>query len=160
MDLKDHFSRDAIKDIESVFLISKSNCAFVNYKTESSCAAAMSRFHDSRFQGVRLVCRLRRGSASAASATQPSPIVAPSPTTAAQLANESNVEGAAVDESAIVDQVLPSTAEPMEKVKEKFFVVKSLTIEDLERSLQTGVWATQAHNEEALNQAYKVSGCL
>src|SRR6201996_5238392 len=64
IDLKDHFAREATEDIESVFLISKSNCAFVNYKTEASCAAAMTRFHDSRFQGVRLVCRLRRGSAS------------------------------------------------------------------------------------------------
>ncbi|RMD44354.1 hypothetical protein DV735_g819, partial [Chaetothyriales sp. CBS 134920] len=71
MDLKDHFSSEATDDIESVFLISKSNCAFVNYKTEASCTAAMVRFHDSRFQGV----------------------------------------------------------------KEKFFVVKSLTIEDLERSV-------------------------
>ena len=44
--LKDHFSRDATKDIESLFLISKSNCAFVNYRTEASCTAAMHRFHD------------------------------------------------------------------------------------------------------------------
>ena len=40
----DHFARDATTDIESLFLISKSNCAFVNYKTELVCAAAMSRF--------------------------------------------------------------------------------------------------------------------
>src|ERR1700759_3915489 len=79
MDLKDHFARDATNDIESVFLISKSNCAFVNYKTESSCAAAMNRFHDSRFQGVRLVCRLRRGSASPSTSSQTAPNVA-SPT--------------------------------------------------------------------------------
>src|SRR6201995_1720797 len=66
IDLKDHFARDATDDIESVFLISKSNCAFVNYRTEAACAAAMTRFHDSRFQGVRLVCRLRRTTASPA----------------------------------------------------------------------------------------------
>src|ERR1700759_1167771 len=89
IDLKDHFARNATNDIESVFLISKSNCAFVNYKTETSCAAAMSRFHDSRFQGVRLVCRLRRGSASAASATQPSSVINPSSSTAAQASGES-----------------------------------------------------------------------
>ena len=55
-----------------------------------------------------------------------------------------------MDETATLD------AAPIEKVKEKFFVVKSLTIEDLERSVQTGVWATQAHNETALNKAYQV----
>ena len=32
IDLKDHFSREATRDIESLFLISKSNCAFVNYR--------------------------------------------------------------------------------------------------------------------------------
>lgn len=43
-----------------------------------------------------------------------------------------------------------------EKVKEKFFIVKSLTIEDLELSARNGTWATQAHNEAALNLAYQV----
>lgn len=50
-----------------------------------------------------------------------------------------------------------SEAEVVEKVKEKFFVVKSLTVDDLERSVHSGVWATQAHNEAALNKAFEVS---
>ncbi|KFX92393.1 hypothetical protein V490_05411, partial [Pseudogymnoascus sp. VKM F-3557] len=51
VDLKDHFAQDATEDILSVFLMSKSSCAFVNYKTEEACAAAMARFHDSRLKG-------------------------------------------------------------------------------------------------------------
>jgi len=43
----------------------------------------------------------------------------------------------------------------MPKVKEKFFIVKSLTVEDLELSVRNGIWATQAHNETALNKAYE-----
>jgi hypothetical protein len=43
------------------------------------------------------------------------------------------------------------------KVPEKFFIVKSLTLQDLEQSVRTGIWATQAHNEEILNKAYRVS---
>jgi hypothetical protein len=35
--------------------------------------------------------------------------------------------------------------------------VKSLTVEDLELSVRNGIWATQSHNEEALNKAYQVS---
>jgi hypothetical protein len=35
-------------------------------------------------------------------------------------------------------------------------VVKSLTLEDLELSVKNGIWATQAHNEAALNKAYEV----
>jgi hypothetical protein len=150
MDLKDHFSRDATNDIESVFLISKSNCAFVNYKTEESCQAAMSRFHDSRFQNVRLVCRLRRGSSSSSAPTTPQVTHPP----------ESAVESAIADAVKPVDS--PNmTAQPLQspmKVKEKYFVVKSLTTEDLERSVHSGVWATQAHNEAALSTAYDVSG--
>ncbi|KAF3919374.1 hypothetical protein ABW21_db0205584 [Orbilia brochopaga] len=76
--LKDYF---ATEQIESVFLISKSNCAFVNYKTEAACNDAMRKFHDSRFQG-------------------------------------------------------------------------SLTLEDLDTSVSNGIWATQTHNEPALNEAF------
>ncbi|KIW98681.1 uncharacterized protein Z519_00342 [Cladophialophora bantiana CBS 173.52] len=151
IDLKDHFSRDATDDIESVFLISKSNCAFVNYKTEASCAAAMARFHDSRFQGVRLVCRLRRGSSSTATPTQG---VAQQPTAPTDAGNE--VDGVG-KEAAVVDETIPAEPEPIDKVKERFFVVKSLTVEDLERSVVSGIWATQAHNEAALNNAYQTS---
>lgn len=135
-----------------MFLISKSNCAFVNYKTEAGCAAAMTRFHDSRFQGVRLVCRLRRGSTSTATPTQ----------TLAQQAADSTEEIDGQEEATgsqafAVDGTVTAEPEPVEKVKEKFFVVKSLTVEDLERSVASGIWATQAHNEAALNNAYQVS---
>ena len=40
--------------------------------------------------------------------------------------------------------------------KERYFVLKSLTVEDLEQSVRTKVWATQSHNEETLNNAFKV----
>ena len=150
IDLKDHFSRDATDEIESVFLISKSNCAFVNYKTEASCAAAMSRFHDSRFQGVRLVCRLRRGS---------TPSSANPPAGSA----ESRVLEPKRSTSHLVDVGDSSTGEEAgepreteEKVPEKYFIVKSLTVEDLELSARNGTWATQAHNEVTLNKAYQV----
>ncbi|CAK7210799.1 hypothetical protein SCUCBS95973_000911 [Sporothrix curviconia] len=38
---------------------------------------------------------------------------------------------------------------------EKYFILKSLTLEDLELSVRTGLWATQSHNEKTLNEAYK-----
>ncbi|KAK5154968.1 hypothetical protein LTR04_005900 [Oleoguttula sp. CCFEE 6159] len=157
LDLKDHFSRDATKDIESLFLISKSNCAFVNYRTESACTAAMSRFHDSRFHGVRLVCRLRRGSAP--------PLTAPGSTS--RTASAPSIDQPRSSSGTMQEEQLPlptaeMTREPLEaeappsvKVAEKFFVVKSLTLQDLETSVRTGTWATQAHNEEILNRGYE-----
>ena len=49
-------------------------------------------------------------------------------------------------------------AEPSSPVKssERYFIVKSLTLQDLEQSVRSGVWATQSHNENTLNEAYEV----
>lgn len=161
-DLKEHFSRDATKDIESVFLISKSNCAFVNYKNETACAAAMTRFHDSRFQGVRLVCRLRRGSAATSSGTPVGPSSGPSPSegveTRTSITGETTQEVA--EPETLADSIADEELQPEAKVKEKFFVVKSLTVEDLDMSVRNGIWATQTHNEAALNKAYEVRNPL
>lgn len=48
------------------------------------------------------------------------------------------------------------TGEPTAKVTDKYFVLKSLTVEDMELSVRNSIWATQSHNEDALNQAYEV----
>ena len=168
--LKDHFSRNATNDIESLFLISKSNCAFVNYKTESACQAAMNRFHDSRFHGVRLVCRLRRGSSASSQSLTPrvdsfdrsadnsandnlpdDPIRPSSRALANPLAE--SIESATVEP----DDIPPASAVPGERVPERFFIVKSLTMQDLEASVRDGIWATQSHNEQGLNKAFEVS---
>ncbi|KAK5011471.1 hypothetical protein LTR28_002155, partial [Elasticomyces elasticus] len=158
LELKDHFSKDATKDIESLFLISKSNCAFVNYRTEAACTAAMTRFHDSRFHGVRLVCRLRRGSMASAVAASGASV----PLALATL------EGSLEDDTALPDDIdeeestqeqesaAPETQpEEQLRVSERYFIVKSLTIQDLDASVRNGVWATQSHNEDTLNSAYK-----
>ena len=152
-DLKDHFSREATKDIESVFLISKSNCAFVNYRTEAACAAAMTRFHDSRFQGVRLVCRLRRTTAS------PTPGVPTGPAALSPSSPQSQTAADAISQNRESSNKAEETtrAEGGAKTNDKYFIVKSLTVEDLELSARNGIWATQAHNEAGLNKAYEVS---
>lgn len=124
----------------------------------------MNRFHDSRFHGTRLVCRLRRGSASTTtSSTTPAAEVPPTAGNAPE-----SVDGRADDE--ISDPVIvggtpqaPSKADQQKaspsqpaavKVPEKFFIVKSLTLQDLEASVRNGIWATQSHNEANLNKAY------
>ena len=153
-DLKDHFSRDATNDIESVFLISKSNCAFVNYRSEAACAAAMTRFHDSRFQGIRLVCRLRRSSQAPSPGVPTGPAALSPSTVQTQSATEAIAQNRRVSSQA---EEAASQVEGSKKVSDKYFVVKSLTVEDLELSVRNGIWTTQAHNEEALNKAFEVS---
>jgi hypothetical protein len=162
MALKDHFSREATKDIESLFLISKSNCAFVNYRSEASCTAAMHRFHDSRFNGVRLVCRLRRSSAPASGVpTGPSAMVGSQQVNASSpITPKTDIEPAdnLQDEIPESSPHKDSEDEPRSSTgSSKYFIVKSLTLQDLELSVRNGIWATQSHNEDVLNKAFRVS---
>jgi hypothetical protein len=143
--------------LESLFLISKSNCAFANFKDEDLCSAAQLKVHDSKFQTVRLVSRLRRSLSGAGAGvsipTGPAALSPPSNSSVSQkpwLGSDNrpkediDIANEGLD---IVDEV---------RSKDKFFIVKSLTVEDLELSVRNGIWATQAHNEEALNKAYQV----
>lgn len=157
-DLKDHFSKEATKAIESVFLISKSNCAFVNYRTEAACAAAMARFHDSRFQGVRLVCRLRRTTPTASPGVPTGPAALLPAAVQSQTAFEAIAQNREISSRA---EELAQADSPdgtgTSKAVDKYFVLKSLTVEDMELSVRNSIWATQAHNEDALNKAFEVS---
>ncbi|KAJ4300988.1 hypothetical protein N0V90_003077 [Kalmusia sp. IMI 367209] len=157
--LKDHFSRDATKDIESLFLISKSNCAFVNYRTEASCTAAMHRFHDSRFNGVRLVCRLRRSSAPASGVpTGPSAMVgSQAGSTSPPMSPREAVEDGEQTENEAPARKSGEDIRASSAASDKYFIVKSLTLQDLELSVRNGIWATQSHNEETLNKAFETA---
>ncbi|KAI1639905.1 YT521-B-like domain-containing protein [Biscogniauxia mediterranea] len=160
MNLVHHVCKEAA-GLESLFLISKSNCAFANFKDEQSCIAAQQKLHDSKFQTVRLVSRLRKstvegatgqtaptGPAAASPSGQtgpPDPIRSPQAPATETPAPTSDVQNEIRNK--------PMTEPPTQK--DKFFILKSLTVEDLELSVRNGVWATQSHNEETLNNAFK-----
>ncbi|KAG0636980.1 hypothetical protein HOY80DRAFT_1010966 [Tuber brumale] len=155
VDLKEYFSKDARGDIESVFLISKSNCAFVNYRTEEACSEAMARFHDSR---------LRRNSAPSAAGGAVAPT--PSPDPSAQPVHDAQDSG---DEAPGVGEIEVDGADGVKSPpvgprvtartvgKDRIFIVKSLTVEDLDLSVRNRIWATQSHNESTLNQAFETA---
>ena len=158
--LKEHFSEAATTTIQSVFWISKSKSAFVNYSTSEALSNAMNRFHNSRFQGVRLVCRIRR-------ADMPVPI--PTPTITTIQPEDDNKRGPpSAFEDPLRDHSKGNLSEspspgalsskaPLENdAKKRFFVMKSLAQEDVESSVRTGHWVTQEHNESALNKAFAV----
>ena len=153
IELKDYFSREATNEIESVFLISKSNCAFVNYRTEETCAAAMARFHDTRFKGVRLVCRLRRTTKTAVGTADPIQASVEPPTTDLVPSQDEGTE----TKQDLARDTDETRKESDGETKDRFFILKSLTMEDLESSVRNGIWATQKHNEVVLNEAYTVS---
>lgn len=151
--------------LESLFLIAKSNCAFANFKDEASCINAQLKLHESRFQSVRLVSRLRRneveGTAGLSAPTGPASSATNSPRPINQT--KSKVAAAKVDgasSAATPDRPEHSTTTASggaAAYHDRFFILKSLTVDDLELSVRTGIWATQSHNEETLNTAFKVS---
>lgn len=157
VELKDHFSRDAMEDIESLSLIIRSRCAFVNYRTEAACTAAERRFHKSRFNGAVLVCRLRRSSALTckhltASDMTPS-CEQPQDHLPATSGQDKPTAGAvALRQVHATDDIGKCRI----NVPARYFILKSLTILDLQLSVRHGVWVTQRHNEDALNQAFQV----
>ena len=164
MSLVHHVCREA-GGLESLFLISKSNCAFANFRDETSCVAAQQKLHDSKFQSVRLVSRLRKstveGTAGVAAPTGP----AATGVSQGQAKEMEQVEYTPRPSEDNAVEVTPGLADAPQRAplpdvgnqKDKFFVLKSLTVEDLELSVRTGIWATQSHNEHALNQAFQAS---
>ncbi|KAL2020167.1 hypothetical protein VTK56DRAFT_8691 [Thermocarpiscus australiensis] len=167
MSLVHHVCKEA-DGLESLFLISKSNCAFANFKNEQSCAAAQRKLHDSKFMTVRLVSRLRKSTVEG-----PAGVTAPTgPATSAPQAGatqEAKASGGVETGGGEVAAPTPvqknhpeakaaiRSAEAGSSQKERFFILKSLTVEDLELSVRTNIWATQSHNEETLNEAFKTS---
>lgn len=173
MELVHHVVKEA-PGLESLFLISKSNCAFANFQDEETCAAAQQKLHDSKFQSVRLVSRLRKSTVEGASGvTAPTgPAASTPPGSSTQnvggswegaggtVVNGSTEPAAAVPTKGSNAEEMKSNGAPvpngMAVQKDRYFVLKSLTVEDLELSVRTKVWATQSHNEETLNNAFKV----
>ncbi|EME78067.1 uncharacterized protein MYCFIDRAFT_168602, partial [Pseudocercospora fijiensis CIRAD86] len=166
--LKDHFSRDATNDIDSVFLMSKSNCAFVNYRTKEACEAAVERFNHSLFGNVRLLCRLRRDTQNRSRDESTSPVPPPSSDRSDSVleSNDSRTVDGLSDQIANLtissdrdSEKTPAqdqtSSDPPRHLQDRYFVLKSLTKEDLNESLQKGTWETQPHNQTLLDSAYR-----
>ncbi|KAL2178623.1 YT521-B-like domain-containing protein [Thermothelomyces heterothallicus CBS 202.75] len=172
MSLVHHVCKET-EGLESLFLISKSNCAFANFKDEQSCVAAQRKLHDSRFMTVRLVSRLRKSTVEGpAGVTAPTGPAASAPKVAGTQGASASAGGegdggkraessAPLPKSAAAHSGSPAGSPPVDggapPRKDRFFVLKSLTVEDLELSVRTKTWATQSHNEETLNTAFKTS---
>lgn len=162
MNLVHHVCKET-SGLESLFLISKSNCAFANFKDEQSCAEAQQKLHDSRFETVRLVSRLRKstveGAAGVSAPTGPAASTSQgSPAQVTSPEGNSESERSIPAPDSVGERHAAPTAEGPTQQKDSFFILKSLTLEDLELSVRTGIWATQSHNEENLNKAFEVSG--
>ena len=146
-EVRDYFSRGATADILSVFLM-KSNSAFVNYRSREATVAAVQRFDGSRMSGgpLPLKCKVRDPAMERQSTVPTGPAAQTTAIEAIQHNREISARAAQVSKPAQSGSSVPA----------KYFVMKSLTKEDLDTSVRDGVWATQPHNEEGLNAAFEV----
>ncbi|EGX90400.1 YT521-B-like splicing factor, putative [Cordyceps militaris CM01] len=148
--------------LRSLFLISKSNCAFANFKEETTSIEAQKTIHESKFQSVRLVCRLRKNTAEPTSENHiviASGTSIPTSPTLANDAYDGNISplGEKADPLEGIETQAATKHTSTNAHRDRFFVLKSLTREDMEKSVKTGIWATQSHNEELLNNAFKTT---
>lgn len=144
IDVKDHFSKDLKNEIQSVKMMSKTDCAFINYRSEQAANEALAKFNESRFHGKKLVVRARRTI---------------SEQNSGQASGDEDGDGSGTSSGVSQTKsppIGPAGARPKINAKDRYFIIKSLTVEDLEMSVKTGVWATQSENERKLNQAFEV----
>ncbi|SJL07875.1 uncharacterized protein ARMOST_11230 [Armillaria ostoyae] len=187
--------------VMSIFLISRSSCAFINFESEAYLHKAISRFHGQPLRSndprcPRLVCRVRRKDddlkagvggqrgmgmhtkwikeqkekAESSEVSEPSDVdeVRTTPSSSSdhhslgpsasfssdddtrpnlRPHNSSSSGSFASTDSSVLAKYFPK----------RYFILKSLTPEDVDISVQKGLWATQKHNEGILDQAFRTS---
>ncbi|TKY85248.1 hypothetical protein EX895_006328 [Sporisorium graminicola] len=193
----------------SIFIISRSNCAFINYASLPHLTRAVKYFHGKQVRPLdprcpKLVCRVRKKDDEAQAGvagqrgrgihvawlkqqrelerardapngelpskespfplppSEPlsplSPLSPPPPkdappqvavglTSAASYSSSGSASYASTNSSLFRHPAF----------RHRFFILKSLRTDDLDRSVETGYWATQPHNESVLDQAYRNS---
>ncbi|RIA94983.1 hypothetical protein C1645_514735 [Glomus cerebriforme] len=166
-ELKEFF---ADVNMESVFHIKKSNCAFVNYKTYDAVMEAVHKYNDMEFKGIKLVCRPRKQTPAdlklkteslsdliSENTPPPTPSEAGSTASSTRSRRSSLPPRQRIRQSSIASMSPASSVSSLKPSSQnRYFILKSLTQDDLDISVKSGYWATQPHNEAALNKAFKV----
>lgn len=140
------------ENIQSIFLIERTNCAFVNYLNQSSVDSALEIIarRGPKIRDNSLVVKRQEkdaGSESASSTTQDQfskSTVSHEDFKSASFKKPPSFPSSTISE----DEAVPEN---------RYFICKSLTHEDLQASAAIGVWATQSQNVQKFNDAFKVS---
>lgn len=189
--------------VVSIFLIARSNCAFINYADEISLLAAIQSFNGQRLrpndpQCPMLVCKVRRSADDLKSgvggqrgtglhtqwvkeqqklqsqaATSRSALDSSNASTVSRSSTDGLVDGmgsvavsdppnsrtGGTNQSSSSDSYASTSSSFLsEHFPNRYFILKSLSERDLELSVDSGLWATQKHNELVLDRAYRTSG--
>ncbi|KAL7418109.1 YT521-B-like domain-containing protein [Mrakia frigida] len=154
--------------ISSIFNISRSQCCFVNFNSQEALESGIAKFNgipirpDEGVRSARLVCRVRRkeDDLKAGVGAQRGRGVHTGWVREKQQ-QQQQLEQVIRERENKEDADLYSTPFHGTVLSKNFpvryFILKSLTSVDLETSVQRGLWATQVHNEQTLDQAYRTS---
>lgn len=151
MSLRDYFSEAAPHNVLSIAYNPDAKYAFVNFASESSRAAAINHAATNMFEGRRLDCRIRQGSMSRSTKVH---YGLSYPGRASFTV--SSQQGSSVEQQAQELLHFPEVLQA-EWGKDKFFVLKSFSLDALSRSIETGQWYIPKRHCTRLNIAFKVS---
>ncbi|KAJ7447629.1 YT521-B-like domain-containing protein [Mycena latifolia] len=166
----------------SIFLISRSSCAFVNYQMEAHLHAAITRFNGVSLRPAdprcgRLVCYVRGKDDDLRGMGMHSRWVkARSETYREQrkeqdkeqqlgreqcrerdVDNDSDSETASTGSNLSGSVASTNSSLLHRHFPQRYFILKSLTWDDLDLSVRTGVWKTQKHDEGVLDRAFRTA---
>ncbi|KAG7445591.1 uncharacterized protein BT62DRAFT_969277 [Guyanagaster necrorhizus] len=187
--------------VMSIFLISRSSCAFINFESEAYLHKAIARFHGQPLRlndprCPRLVCRVRRrdddlkagvggqrgmgmhtkwikerkGKEESSEVSEHSDVdevpITPSSSSdrhsfvpSASFSSDDDTRPTLGPKNSSSSGSFASTNSSVltRYFPKRYFILKSLTPEDVDISVQQGLWATQKHNEGILDQAFRTS---
>ncbi|KAK0202148.1 YT521-B-like domain-containing protein [Desarmillaria ectypa] len=167
--------------VMSIFLISRSSCAFINFESEAYLHKAITRVRrkdddlkagvgGQRGMGVHTKwIKEQKGKAESSEVSEPSDVDEVPTASSSSSDRYPFVPSASFSSDDDARSSLPknssssgsfaSTSSSMltRYFPKRYFILKSLTPEDVDISVQKGLWATQKHNEGILDQAFRTS---
>lgn len=151
LNLRDYFSGACPKTVISIAYNSDARYAFVNFSSEDSRAAAIRHAASTMFQGRRLDCRIRQGSMSRS--TKVHYAVGKPGNTSFTVSHQGE---ASLEQRAVELLHYPETVES-QWGSDKFFILKSFSLEALAKSIETARWYVPKRHCSRLDFAHQVS---
>ncbi|BEJ04844.1 hypothetical protein CcaverHIS641_0206610 [Cutaneotrichosporon cavernicola] len=162
----------------SIFLISRSSCAFVNFSSQADLDRAVPFFHGLSLRPwdprcPRMVCRVRHkdddlragvgaqrgvGMHRAWVEQHKQLDMKQSPKSQnLQLPDNPNSQSSSSNHRSSASFASTNSSFLVHHFPKRYFILKSLSITDLEDAVKTRQWKTQRHNQPILDQAFRTS---
>ncbi|WAR55433.1 hypothetical protein PtB15_6B174 [Puccinia triticina] len=153
--------------VESIHLIARSNCAFVNYISQAHLAQAIACSNGKPLRALDpyckpLLCRIRKPEDNIKSGVGAQRIGGLENNHHHQqhsnsLNESSNIRTSSTLTAASNQSQSTTSSFLTSHFPRRYFILKAYTDEDLRISVDRSIWVSQTHNEPVLDQAYRTS---